>query len=60
MDGATNVARRVLTEYRNVLDVVAQRLIRDETIDGQTFESLFGEIERPHPAGALAPVTVAA
>jgi cell division protease FtsH len=61
IDGATNVARRVLTDYRKVLDAVAQRLIKDETIDGPTFEALFGEIERPQAPGPLAaPMPVAA
>ena len=42
-----NAAQHILTQYRHVLDAVAHRLIKDETLDAAAFEALFGDIKRP-------------
>jgi cell division protease FtsH len=47
IDSATTTARSILTDHRPTLDAVAHRLMKDETIDAEVFESLFGEIKRP-------------
>jgi cell division protease FtsH len=68
IERATNAARTILTDYRAVLDAVAQRLVKEETIDGATFEAMFGDIKRPQitlkgvqpPPAAPAAVLVAA
>lgn len=40
-------AREVLTTYRAKLDLVAQRLIQEETIEGPEFEALFADVPAP-------------
>ncbi len=61
IDHATSVAREILNKYRNILDMVAARLMKEETIDASAFDAMFGEIKRPQPAmPAVVPVPVAA
>lgn len=40
-------AREVLTTYRAKLDLLAQRLIQEETIEGPEFEALFADVPAP-------------
>ncbi len=54
IEHAEGVARRILTEYRHILDAVAQRLIREETLEGKEFEAMFAGVPR-----LAAPVPVA-
>jgi cell division protease FtsH len=48
-------AKEVLTTYRNKLDAVADRLIREETIEGAEFEAMFAETPRLAPSPAPVP-----
>ncbi|MBV8083912.1 MAG: ATP-dependent zinc metalloprotease FtsH [Chloroflexi bacterium] len=41
VEHAHDVAREILTRNREKLDRIAQRLIKDETVEGQLFEDLF-------------------
>ncbi len=61
LDRATIAARNILTEYRRVLDAVAQKLVKEETIDGASFEAMFGDIKRPVPIhnGVIMPANAA-
>jgi cell division protease FtsH len=49
IERATFAARNILTQNRPVLDAVARRLVKEETIDGASFEAMFGDIKRPVP-----------
>lgn len=40
-------AREVLTMYRAKLDLLAERLIQEETIEGPEFEALFADVPAP-------------
>jgi cell division protease FtsH len=40
---AHKAAREILTNYREKLDALANRLVRDETIEGNEFEAMFAE-----------------
>jgi cell division protease FtsH len=51
-------AREVLTTYRDKLDLLAQRLIQEETIEGAEFETLFADVPvPPRPAPSTKPET---
>jgi len=41
---AHRTAKEILTKHRTKMDEIAQRLIRDETIDQETFNALFDDI----------------
>ena len=44
IDGAHTAARQVLDDNREVLDILAQELIRDETLDAERVEELFADV----------------
>jgi cell division protease FtsH len=48
LDHAYEEARGILAEHRGQLDLVAEELLKHETLDGKTFSEL---ISRPIPAG---------
>ncbi len=50
-------AKDILTTYRSKLDAIADRLVREETIEGAEFEVMFGGTPRltPSPAPAHVP-----
>ncbi|MBM3134136.1 MAG: ATP-dependent zinc metalloprotease FtsH [Chloroflexi bacterium] len=60
IDTAHDKARRILTEHKGKLDQIAQRLIRDETIEGPTLNALFAEEPAALPAPQPTPAPVAA
>lgn len=65
IEHAMNTAKDILSKYRHVLDAVAARLIKEETIDEASFEAMFGDVKRPQPASppksrAAAPVVAPA
>jgi cell division protease FtsH len=48
-------AREVLTTYRAKLDALAERLIREETIEGAEFEAMFSDVPAPQRPTKPAP-----
>ena len=54
ISAAYGKAREILSTYREKLEMLAHRLIHEETIEGQDFEAMFAETPK------LAPVPVAA
>ncbi|MGE5261942.1 MAG: ATP-dependent zinc metalloprotease FtsH [Acidobacteriota bacterium] len=59
ISSAYNRAKEVLTNYRAKLDAIADRLVREETIEGGEFEAMFAETPKlapaPSPMPAAAP-----
>jgi cell division protease FtsH len=57
IEQATNSAQDILKKYRHILDAVAERLMKEETIDSTAFDAMFGDIKRPEPVmvGPVAP-----
>ncbi len=47
-------ARQIILRYRHKLDEIAERLIREETIDGAEFEAMFRDVDAPQAASLLA------
>jgi len=60
IDTAHDTARRILSEHKEKLNQIAQRLIKDETIEGPTLNALFAEEPAAQPARQPAPALVAA
>jgi cell division protease FtsH len=63
IERATRAAGDILTRHRRILDSVAERLMKEETIDASAFEAMFGDVKRPEPVltgpiGPMAPVPV--
>jgi cell division protease FtsH len=56
INSAFNTAKEILTKYRAKLDAIAERLIREETIESAEFESMFTDV--PAPVRAVKPPTV--
>jgi cell division protease FtsH len=54
---AYDEARRLIRENRSKLDLVAQRLLEVETIDGDEFLALMGETPPARPSQPIAPST---
>jgi cell division protease FtsH len=54
---AYDEARRLIRENRNKLDLVAQRLLEVETIDGDEFLALMGETPPAKPSQPITPST---
>ena len=59
---AHRTAKEILSKHRPKLDQIAERLIRDETIDEETFNSMFDDFPKvkddvPTPNGPLADLT---
>ncbi len=46
LDEAQKTAKVLLKKYRKVLDILAERLLKDESLDKQAFESLFTTSEQ--------------
>ncbi|HEX9074981.1 MAG TPA: ATP-dependent zinc metalloprotease FtsH [Anaerolineae bacterium] len=59
ISSAYNRAKEVLTNYRAKLDAIADRLVREESIEGTEFEAMFAETPKltpaPSPMPAAAP-----
>jgi len=60
IDTAHDKARRILSEHKEKLNQIAQRLIKDETIEGTTLNALFAEEPAAQPAPQPTPALVAA
>jgi cell division protease FtsH len=60
IDTAHDTARRILTEHKEKLNQIAQRLIKDETIEGATLNALFAAEPAAQRAPQPAPALVAA
>jgi cell division protease FtsH len=60
IDTAHDTARRILTEHKEKLNQIAQRLIKDETIEGATLNALFAAEPTAQRAPQPAPALVAA
>jgi cell division protease FtsH len=60
IDTAHDTARRILSEHKEKLNQIAQRLIKDETIEGATLNALFAEEPAAQPAPQPTPALVAA
>jgi cell division protease FtsH len=58
IDRAHARAREILTTYRHKLEEVAQRLIKEETLDANEFEAIFADIPKPTPQPIPVPVSV--
>ncbi len=43
LDGAYVESKQILQQHRDQLDLVASELLRDETLDGQTFKNLINQ-----------------
>jgi cell division protease FtsH len=56
INSAFNTAKEILTKYRAKLDAIAERLIREETIESAEFESMFTDV--PAPVRTVKPPTV--
>jgi cell division protease FtsH len=52
---AYDEARRLISENRSKLEVIAQRLLEVETIDGDEFLALIGEAPPPRPVPKMMP-----
>ena len=50
---AHRTAREILTKHRPKMDEIAKRLMREETLDEETFNSMFDEPLPPPSAEAL-------
>jgi cell division protease FtsH len=48
-------AKEILTSYRGKLDAIAERLVREETIEGTEFEAMFAETPKLAPAPSPMP-----
>jgi cell division protease FtsH len=44
---AHRTAKEILTKHRGKLDQIAERLIREETLDEDTFHSMFDDLVKP-------------
>jgi cell division protease FtsH len=62
LDRAYTEAKEILHEHRDQLELVANELVKSETLDAQTFQRLIGRKlppeERPGPTLAAAPETL--
>jgi cell division protease FtsH len=52
---AHRTAKEILTKHRPKLDQIAERLIREETLDEETFHSMFDDMGMPRPKGETLP-----
>jgi cell division protease FtsH len=55
ISSAYNRAKEVLTSYRAKLDAIADRLVREESIEGTEFEAMFAETPKLTPAPSPMP-----
>ena len=54
IDKAYNVAREMLTAHRDKLQQLAEKLIKDETVEGAALETIFSSPSSPQPELAAA------
>lgn len=48
LSNAMDKANRTLNKYQDKLDLIANTLLKDETIEGSTFRALFNKIDKNH------------
>jgi cell division protease FtsH len=55
IEEAYNTARKILTDNKDKLTALAEKLIAQETLEGEALEQVFGEIGLPRPEPKVRP-----